>query len=63
MGIFEATIIEPLFQLINHIYIWDKILEIQQITALFSSLYGLFNIWHLFLHLFLIFGVDLSISS
>ena len=40
MGIFKATIIEPLVQLTNHIYIWDKILEIQQITALFSSPYG-----------------------
>ena len=39
MGIFEATVTEPLFQLINHI-IWDKILEIWQITALFSSIYG-----------------------
>ena len=39
MGIFEATVIKPLFQLINHINV-DKILEIWQITALFSSPYG-----------------------
>ena len=40
MGILEVIVTEPLFQLINHIYIWDKILEIQQNTALFSSPYG-----------------------
>ena len=37
MGILEATVTETLFQLIN---IWDKILEIWQITALFSSPYS-----------------------
>ena len=39
MGILEATVTESLFQLINHIYM-DKILEIWQITVLFSSPYG-----------------------
>ena len=39
MGIFEATVIEPLFQLINHINIRQDTRDTGK-TALFSSIDG-----------------------
>ena len=39
MGIFEATVIEPLFQLINHINMGQDTSDTAN-TALFSSQYG-----------------------
>ena len=39
MGISEATIIKPLFQLINHINMGQDTRDMAN-TALFSSIYG-----------------------
>ena len=39
MGIFKATVIEPLFQLINHINMGQDTTDMAN-TALFSSIYG-----------------------
>ena len=39
MGIFEASVIEPLFQLINHINMGQDTRDTAN-TALFSSIYG-----------------------
>ena len=39
MGIFKATVIEPLFQLINHIYMGQDTRDTAN-TALFSSIYS-----------------------
>ena len=39
MGISEATVIKPLFQLINHINMGQDTRD-TAITALFSSIYG-----------------------
>ena len=39
MGIFEATVIEPLFQLINHINMAQDTRDMAN-TALFSSICG-----------------------
>ena len=39
MGIFEATVIKPLFQLINHINMGQDTRDMAN-TALFSSIYS-----------------------
>ena len=39
MGFFEATVIKPLFQLINHINMGQDTRDMEN-TALFSSIYG-----------------------
>ena len=39
MGIFEATVIKPLFQLINHINMGQDTRDMAN-TDLFSSIYG-----------------------
>ena len=63
MGILEATVDKPLFQLINHIYMGQDTRDTAN-NCLIYAVYMVNPIFaHLFLHLFLIFGVDLSISS
>ena len=39
MGFYEATVIKPLFQLINHINMGQDTRDMAN-TALFSSIYG-----------------------
>ena len=61
MGIFEATVIKPLFQLINHINMGQDTRDTAKL--LYLAVYTVNSIFSIYSCIYFYFGVDLSISS